>query len=232
MIRFVYFDAGFTLLRPHPSVGFHYTEVAREFGVTVDPARIERAFFEAWPTARRLAGQYPGLPYGRNLAEARRFWAEVVRQCFLLAGAAVPEDPGFQRLLFDRFAGAECWRLYPDVEPAFLWLEKRGVRYGVLSNWDPRLHAVLEGLGLRDRLSAVVISSEAGAEKPDPAIYELARRAAGEPPPEETGMIGDQMEEDVEGPRRVGWKAALVSRAGEGGGGELLDTVRTLLGSA
>ena len=44
----------------------------------------------------------------------------------------------------------------------------------VVSNFDRRLHGLLESLGLRDAVDGVLVSSEAGAAKPDPALLEAA----------------------------------------------------------
>lgn len=59
----------------------------------------------------------------------------------------------------------------------------------------------LERHGLADHFDAVVASYEAGAHKPDPAIFE---RAAERLPAEEYAMVGDD-DADVEGARDAGW---------------------------
>jgi len=209
-LRFLYFDAGFTLLHPWPSVGHHYAEVAAEWSVSASAPALDAAFRGAWRGA--LAGRDSALPYGRNLAEARVFWAGVVTECFRLAGAAAPTEQAFHDAVFDRFAEARCWRLYPDVNPALALLEERGIPFGVLSNWDPRLRPVLDALGLGPRLSALVISSEAGCEKPRPGIYQVALRAAGNPEPASIGLIGDEPESDGHGALRAGWRQCLILR--------------------
>ena len=50
----------------------------------------------------------------------------------------------------------------------------------VISNFDRRLYTVFEHLALRTYFERIVISSEVGAEKPDPYIFQqaLGRRCA------------------------------------------------------
>lgn len=210
-LRWVFFDAGFTLLKPDPGIGHHYADVARDYGVEASPAAIDAAFHQVWKSAR-IAQQGTGrLCYGRDRAEALVFWSGVVRHCLEHAGATPPEDPEYYRTVFDRFEEARCWRVYDDVESALALVEALGLRAGVLSNWDVRLHRVVEALGLKPRLEPVVISSDVGVEKPDGAIFEAAERLTG-CRPEELALIGDEPKADGEGARARGWRQCLVWR--------------------
>jgi putative hydrolase of the HAD superfamily len=74
---------------------------------------------------------------------------------------------------------------------------------------------VLDRCGLAPLLDGVVSSAEAGALKPDPAIFALALDLAG-CEPEEALHVGDTVEEDVEGARAAGVRALLVDREGDG----------------
>lgn len=210
-VRFVYFDAGFTLLHPHPSAGHHYARIAEKYGVVVDETVIAGAFRPAWRQALARQSAATLLPYGRNLEEARVFWRGVIHACFEVAQVPPPDDPAYYDEVFEYFALAECWRLYPDVEEALAILEERGIPFGVISNWDPRLRPVLEGIGLSGRLSSIVLSCEVGREKPHREIYEAAQRAAGVPA-EQVALIGDEAEADGHGALRAGWRQCLIDR--------------------
>src|SRR5207248_972952 len=76
-----------------------------------------------------------------------------------------------------------------------------GRRVVVVSNWDVSLHAVLDRVGLGRQLDAVLTSAEAGARKPDVAIFERALRLAGVPASSAV-HVGDSVAEDVVGARR------------------------------
>jgi putative hydrolase of the HAD superfamily len=104
---------------------------------------------------------------------------------------------------------------FADAAPALDALRDRGQRLVCVSNWDCSLGRVLERCGLLDRLDGVVSSAEAGARKPDPAIFAPAL-ALVECRPDEALHVGDTPDEDLEGGRRAGIRALLIDR--EGGG--------------
>jgi putative hydrolase of the HAD superfamily len=90
----------------------------------------------------------------------------------------------------------------PGAVQAVSELERLGLRLAVVSNWDVALHGYLEQLGLAGRFGAVVTSTEAGAPKPDPRIFELALERL-RVRPERALHVGDS-EADEEGARAAG----------------------------
>ena len=72
----------------------------------------------------------------------------------------------------DSFVAAMRFELLPDAAAALQTLRRHGVSVAVVSNWDVGLAGHLDGLGLGD--VTVVTSAEAGAPKPDPAVFTLA----------------------------------------------------------
>jgi HAD superfamily hydrolase (TIGR01509 family) len=76
---------------------------------------------------------------------------------------------------------------------------------------------VLERVGLRERVDAVVTSAAVGAAKPDPRIFTAALTAAG-CEAHEALHVGDSPALDVAGARAAGIAARLLAR---GGGGDL-----------
>lgn len=106
-------------------------------------------------------------------------------------------------------------RAYPDCETALSGLGDRGLKRVVVSNWDCSLGRVLERCGLDRLLDGAVSSAEAGARKPDPAIFEPALELAGCPPGEAL-HVGDTAEEDVEAARAAGIRVLLLDRTGGG----------------
>lgn len=201
--RFLYFDAAFTLIQPFPSVGTVYAREASRFATMVDAARLDAAFFPAY---RRLATDGGGLAamIGTE-ADARAFWRAIVEEVFRAADSTMPGDPYFDDV-FDLFATSECWRVYSDVESALELARAAGVRLGVLSNFDQRLHGIVEALGLAGSFEVVLASADAGFAKPAPAVFEKAREAAGIESPTDLALIGDSIAEDVEGALAAGWR--------------------------
>ena len=106
--------------------------------------------------------------------------------------------------------------------PAFVFMEtgralraarQAGLKVGVLSNFSFLLPLILEDLGLLAMFDLVVYSAEAGAEKPDPAIFREAVRRAGVSAAEAM-HVGDTYEEDVLGAIAAGLRPVLLDRDG------------------
>ena len=101
---------------------------------------------------------------------------------------------------------------FPDAAPTLAELREAGFRLAAVSNWDCSLRSVLAEVGLAGALDAVVVSAEAGAAKPDPAIYRAAlakiRCGSGE-----ALFVGDSLQTDVAGAEAAGLRALLLDRA-------------------
>jgi HAD superfamily hydrolase (TIGR01509 family) len=82
---------------------------------------------------------------------------------------------------------AIVFELEPGALETVRRLQARGLALCVVSNWDCGLAEHLERLGLR---LPVVTSAEAGAAKPDPAIFTLALERLGVAP-ERALHVGD-----------------------------------------
>ena len=80
----------------------------------------------------------------------------------------------------DGFVAAMRFELLPDAGAALQKLRRHGLAVAVVSNWDVGLLQHLDGLGLGD--VTVVTSAQAGAPKPDPAVFTLALELLGVQP--------------------------------------------------
>ena len=81
---------------------------------------------------------------------------------------------------------------------------------GLLTNGPSALQRrKLAVTGLDRLLDAVAISQEIGVSKPQADAYRRAAELLG-CQPEETAMVGDQLEWDVEGPLRAGYPLAIL----------------------
>jgi putative hydrolase of the HAD superfamily len=207
-VKAVFFDAGHTLIYAHPDLGTLYAETTARFGARLPPKRFVEAFVPAF--IRFTRG--PGLRMGAGDEEDRAMWRRITRSIHerLEELKAVDFDPWFDAL-YRRFGEPEVWKFYDDVEPTLGALRRRGMRLGVVSNWDTRLRGISAGLGLDRLVDFVVISAEVGVRKPDPRIFEEALRRAGVRAGEAV-HVGDLPEEDVEGARRAGLGAFLIDR--------------------
>jgi putative hydrolase of the HAD superfamily len=169
-IRGVFFDAGNTLLRVHPSIGDIYSEAAAEFGVDVTPEQIENSFKEHWKnTLPLVSNEGHRLTYEKE----RDWWRYIVREVFQ---AFVPFQnfESFFDHLYIRFAQSDTWRLYDDVSAVLEVLKERDMKLAIVSNWDSRLPSLCDQLGITPFFHALVVSSLVGYEKPHPAIFQIA----------------------------------------------------------
>ena len=199
-IRAITFDAAGTLVVPHPSVGAVYAEIGRAHGLAVEDTELERRFRRVFK-ARRL--------HARTDEEGEhRFWRELTGEIFAPWADAATMDRIFPEL-WGTFAEARRWRPCADMPPLFSALRARGLRLAVLSNWDSRLHGVIDGLDWRRWIDAVFISSELGAEKPSPEIFAKAAVTLGAAP-HELLHVGDSLEHDIAGALAAGWHAAWL----------------------
>jgi putative hydrolase of the HAD superfamily len=237
----VFFDAGFTLIHPFPGVGAIYAEHGRAAGIEMDAARAEKAFRTAWRHQRTVALAQGRIPYGRNEADARRFWYAVIREVLASMSLHPPTEERFYADLFEHFGSARCWRGYDDVLPALTGLRDRGIGAGIMSNWDGRLRTILDGLGMSPLLDHIVLSCDIGAEKPAPAIFAYAARLAREKhgPDVVLGLVGDEPMADGYGALRAGWRQCLLRRSATGdasgdlrSASRLQDAIQAIVGPA
>lgn len=132
------------------------------------------------------------------------------RRCAAVLSDGLGREVGVETMM-----GAIRFRPYPDSGPALAELRARGLTLVCVSNWDCSLGQVLERCGLAEALDGVVSSAEAGARKPDPAIFTAALELAGCAPGEAL-HVGDTASEDVAGARAAGMAALLLDRSGGG----------------
>lgn len=208
-------DAMGTLIGLRQSVGSSYAALANDFGLAVDASAIDRVFPRVYKQAPPLA--FPGLE-GNALRQAEiTWWGTRIEEALQAAlpdpetqlAAGLPE--GLAQALFEHFADPGLWRVYPEVLDCLRRWRQRGLRLAVVSNFDSRLPGLLAGLGVTEHLHTVVVSSTAGAAKPDPLPYRLALEALGLPP-EAVWHVGDSPEDDA-GARAAGIRCMLVERA-------------------
>jgi putative hydrolase of the HAD superfamily len=91
------------------------------------------------------------------------------------------------------------------------FLRERGISIGLLSNSSRDLEEFVAHHGLA--VDAVLTSYVHGKTKPHETIFRALLRRLGVEPGEAV-MVGDTVDEDVEGARAVGMRAVLLDREG------------------
>lgn len=197
-IRAITFDVGGTLIEPWPSVGHIYAAVAARHGLRdVAAEALNRQFAAAWTNLD-------------HFNYTRSDWFEIVNQTFLGLAPTPIADALFSDL-YREFERAEAWRLFDDVLPALEFLNSRGLKLGIISNWDERLRSLLKHLKLAHYFQTIVISCEVSQCKPSTAIFKQAAQSLGVHSGEVL-HIGDSVAIDIDGAIAAGFQAVLLSR--------------------
>ncbi|MCP9885762.1 HAD-IA family hydrolase [Synechococcus sp. ATX 2A4] len=197
-----------TLIGLRESVGTTYAAAAAGHGITVNAAAIDQAFPAVLRQAPPLA--FPGLQQ-QELEEAeRQWWGERINGALLAAGSGASAPAALREELYLRFADPALWHVLPGVLTALEHWAALGLRLAVVSNFDGRLPGLLGGLGLAVHLQAVIVSSAAGAAKPDPLPFRLALTALGLGATD-VWHVGDSPE-DAEGAAAAGVRCLRIQR--------------------
>ncbi len=208
-IKAVFFDAAGTLFEPVRKVGESYAAFASRYGVGLTAAEISHRFRICFEEAPRLA--FPGALDGQLGALERAWWRNVVARVFEPCGPIERFESFFDEL-FAYFAAPDAWRLYPEVTETLTALQQRGVRMSVISNFDSRLLAILDGLGATRFFERVLISSRVGYAKPDARIFHAALQHHGIAA-EEALHVGDSKVHDLQGASNAGIRGLLIDRS-------------------
>jgi putative hydrolase of the HAD superfamily len=205
-LRAVLVDAVGTVIHLREPVGATYARLAG----AGEPAALQAAFRDALRARPPMV--FPGLDADGVRAAERAWWRELVESVFATAGTALPAG-AFERL-WEHYASAAAWAVAPGADVLLHGLRQRGLRTGMVSNFDHRLPAVLAGLGLAPLFDVVVLPADAGAAKPDPRIFHLALARLGV----EAGAalyVGDDADDDIAGATAAGLRAVDVSGVGD-----------------
>jgi putative hydrolase of the HAD superfamily len=213
-IRLISFDANGTLIEPKTSVGKTYADAALLHGISLNAEAVQPAFFKHLKAMTQRAPAFGAA--SRPPIAAREWWREVVHNTMHDSLAAPSSsahlDQKFGALfpdLYEHFALETAWRQYNGISNLLQELKSDGFALAVTSNFDDRLHGLLSRLQLRPLLSHVVLSSEVGADKPSPLIFQALLRQANVAP-HEVLHVGNDRERDLEGAQAAGLAAMLV----------------------
>src|SRR5581483_1375408 len=162
------------------TVGHHYALAGAQIGIHLDAQQLDRAFASAWTRMPRRSA----INWSRQLVN-------LVLDEVAPALGKLDRDNFFQ-IAYGHFAKPGVWELYPDAPDVLRALQPR-FQLAVVSNFDRRLRLILRHLNLSRLFSHIFISSELGADKPDPEIFRRALRQINLQP-QEVLHVGDDPE--------------------------------------
>ncbi len=202
MIRAVLFDVDFTLARPGPELGPEgYVSAGERYGLTLDASRYEAARDAAFVDLQR----HPELDHDEEI------WVRFTERIVLGMGGAAPASYACAAEITGRWARHENFELYEDTVPVLQELRGRGIKIGLVSNSarDVREFARHHALAI----DAGISSFHHGKTKPHASIFRAVLDLL-EVPPQEALMVGDSIDDDIEGARALGMEALFLDRLG------------------
>jgi len=202
-IRAVLFDLVGTLIELREPVGWFYSRVAESHGVSVPASHLTDAFSRVLAKATPL--EFTDVPLAEVPALEKRWWWERVRETLRAADGTARFDDfdAFFEELFQVFATANAWQLRDGALDLLRDLQARDLKLVAVSNFDHRLPALLDELGVAEFFQAVLIPSCVGVRKPDPRIFEAALESLGVTA-QEAVFVGDHPELDLDPAEALG----------------------------
>ncbi len=203
-VRAVFFDFGGTLVNALRDAYPTYSAVLRGHGIEITREQWaevnSRVIDRLGPRRYRLVGCSPSW--------GDRMDSETLREL------GIPDPNGrISAALHEAFVAPESHRPFAESQPVIERLRGHGIGVHLVSNNIDWLIETLSRLGWIGLFDSVTYSQEAGAEKPDRRIFDLAvRRAKCDP----TGIlhVGDTWEADYLGAKQAGLRAIWLNRNG------------------
>jgi REG-2-like HAD superfamily hydrolase len=135
--------------------------------------------------------------------DGKPFWR------FIVAESTGIDDERMFEEIYEYYSRKEAWTVAPGAKDALRTIrETLGMKTAIVSNFDTRLHAIMDAFELTELFDAIVVSADCGAEKPNPLLFQLACESLGVRP-EHVVHVGDDRRNDVKGARDAGCYAWL-----------------------
>jgi HAD superfamily hydrolase (TIGR01549 family) len=201
-LRAVLFDIDFTLARPGPELRPEgYVSCGDRHGLALDALRYEDARDAALVDLKR----HPDLDHDEEI------WVAFTERIVVGMGGTQPASHDVAVELTSRWQLHENFELYEDVLPVLEELRQAGLKLGLVSNSarDVRDFARHHALAI----DAGISSFHHGKTKPHRSIFTAVLDLL-EVAPGEAAMVGDTLEDDIEGALALGMRAVLVDRLG------------------
>jgi putative hydrolase of the HAD superfamily len=199
MIKAIFFDAVGTLFHLSRTVGHHYALVGCQVGLKLDARHLDRAFYSAWKKM-----PFRAAIDGPRQHDDKDWWRELVDVVLDQVAPSLSklDRDNFFEIVYEHFAESGVWELYPEVRDVLEQLQPR-FQLAVISNFDGRLRFILEHLGISSFFAHIFVSSEIGADKPDPEIFRRALKLI-DLKPNEVRHVGDDPQRDWEAASAAG----------------------------
>jgi HAD superfamily hydrolase (TIGR01549 family) len=199
-LRAVLFDVDFTIAKPGPDLGPEgYRRLGGRFGLELDP----ELYAEARAHAVTALERHPELDHDEEVWVL--FTEQIIRGMGGNSGRAYECAVEMTRA----WEHAQNFQIFDDVLPTLAELRAHALKLGLVSNTGRDLDEFVRHHGLD--VDAAVSSGAHGKTKPHPTIFQAALERL-EVEPAAAVMVGDSIEDDVEGAKAVGMRGLLLDR--------------------
>ena len=214
MIKAVFFDFFNTLVYFDPPREKHYADTAAEFGIRISPEAIAAVLPEAdaWWRSENSRSPIKDREQVAKFDAYRGYGLRILKN----AETAASPDQALQ-MLAKAFSVGFHFKNFGDSLPALQALKGKNMQMGIISNIGEQIDSYLDTAGFSVYFTYNVTSLEAGYDKPQPQIFQLALQKAGVSAAE-TLFVGDQYDLDAVGARNAGITPILIIRDGAGNG--------------
>ena len=211
-IRTIFFDVGFTLLYPYPSLPEVCHQVCQKLHLHVHIDAVRDRMYDAEDYFLRQ--QRLSRPWASQAA-ITEFWIGYYMN--LLRPFVEEHDEARLHQLAEainhEFEKHTSWQLYEDVVPTLDALRAHNYTLGVVSDWGIALGSIMNRLHLTKYFDCLLVSATSRYAKPSPMLYDMALQRCNAIA-DYTLHVGDSYTQDVLGARSVGIAPVLLDRGG------------------
>jgi HAD superfamily hydrolase (TIGR01549 family) len=224
-IKAVFFDAGETLIFRNPSLSTLAARQLRSGGIKIPKSILVKAISAAAAEMKPIVE--------RGVMSDSKKWKVYVGSVFKKLRI---KNPALEEKLRLRLKNGTSFKAFGDAHKVVDYLNGRGIKTGIISNAPKELENILKRVKLYGKFRHIVISENAGVEKPHKKIFlkalKLARSKA-----HETVYIGDNYVADIYGAKNAGLVPVWIRRKSKnaefsfaGGKNDMARTVTSLSG--
>lgn len=208
---YIWFDLGMTLVGNNRAE--NYKNTLAQFGISKSVQEIEIAYHMADKLFMR---EYRGI-LGKN-EKIFLPWYLGVLNYNLRVELDLNKVSQVSREI--RNSEKRIWKAFSYSRTIISEIKSRGVKVGLISNWDTSCRKVLEDNRLLELLDTIVVSSEVNLLKPSKEIFSYAVQKS-KANPDTSLYVGDNYYDDVIGASKVGMPCLLINPYGNAGIQEL-----------
>jgi putative hydrolase of the HAD superfamily len=230
--RLITIDPFDTIIQLKSEVGWFYRDILQEAtdynARLLPPEHFTAAFQKAFDQVQQ---KYPCFGVKDGLT-SKEWWMKVTKLAYEYSDITEPGlkedlqewliDDVFDVLFHDVFMTEEAWEIRPGAVEALSFYKKwrddpddGPIGLVVLTNYDERMHAILDELDLLDVFDCVLTSREIGAELPNRAAFQVAMSRFGITDPARCMHISASFKDGVAGASGAGWHPVYLPVTGE-----------------